>query len=197
MALARGHLNSVRLLRGDEESDLDTAYLTAQAAEKAARAVVENAGYAVGTTHNFQQIAALLPGDHTMRAAIMELDSIGLSTASTRYRYPDPSGRVPRPPRPDEMSSRIAKVEAFMELVQNHLSPPKAATPDLEQLATGLRLRALAKGWEVPDNFVEKIQIYAADGAKLSAITADLDLASSLSDLLERHDIRFDGLTDR
>jgi HEPN domain-containing protein len=92
------------------------AYHLSQAAEKAARAVCEYEGIQVGTTHNIGQIGALLPHDHPMRAKI-EAQNYH-SSASTRYRYPDPAGRLPAPPAADEIRHRVDDVSAFLSVVR-------------------------------------------------------------------------------
>ena len=99
------------------------AYHLSQAAEKAARAVCEFEGIQVGTTHNIGQIGALLPLDHPLRNAIEAQNY--QSSASTRYRYPDPSGRLPRPLEPEEIRRRIADVTAFLAEVEAFVSRPK------------------------------------------------------------------------
>jgi HEPN domain-containing protein len=198
MRSARGHLKSAHnLLQGDEESRLDAGYLTSQAAEKAARAVVENAGFVLGTTHSFEQSANPLPADHPMRASILEINEMGLSAASTSYRYPNPSsGRMPKVPSLLVFQERLNRVEAFVASVRRHLGMKPETVVDLGKLAIGLRARALSRGWEVPGDFVEAILIYANDPKIMSAIIDDVKNASSLADLLQRHSISFPGLTD-
>ena len=95
------------------------AYHLAQAAEKAARAVCVHAGIEVGTTHNIGQIGASLPVGHALRQAI-EAQNYH-SPASTRYRYPDPSGRLPKELPTDEIRRRLADVRAFVDLVRSHV----------------------------------------------------------------------------
>lgn len=95
------------------------AYHLAQAAEKAARAVCDHAGKQVGPTHNIGQIGALLPPDHPLRAAI-EAQNYH-SAASTRFRYPDPAGNVPRALPPDEIRRRLVDVRGFLDLVTRHI----------------------------------------------------------------------------
>ncbi|MDC9825172.1 hypothetical protein PRN20_15690 [Devosia sp. ZB163] len=68
----------------------------------------------------------------------------------------------------------LAKVEAFIELARNHLNPRQLNDPDLEKLAIGLKARPLSKGWVTPEDFVEKILIYAddAEGCQVSFPTS-------------------------
>jgi HEPN domain-containing protein len=99
------------------------AYHLSQAAEKAARAVCEFEGIPVGTTHNIGQIGALLPLDHPLRNAIEAQNY--QSSASTRYRYPDPSGRLPQPPAGDEIRRRIADVTGFLAEVEAFVMRPE------------------------------------------------------------------------
>lgn len=92
------------------------AYHLSQAAEKLARAVCEHEGILVGTTHNIGQIGALLPLEHPMRPLIEEQNYH--SSASTRYRYPDPAGRLPQPPTAEEMRRRFEDVARFRAAVE-------------------------------------------------------------------------------
>jgi HEPN domain-containing protein len=96
------------------------AYHLSQAAEKLARAICEFEGIPVGTTHNIGQIGALLPVDHPMRPLVEARNY--QSSASTRYRYPDPAGRVPQPPAAEEIRRRLADVTEFKEVVERFVS---------------------------------------------------------------------------
>ena len=98
------------------------AYHLSQAAEKAARAVCEFEGIPVGPTHNIGQIGSLLPLDHPLRDAIEAQNY--QSSASTRYRYPDPAGRMPQPPAQDEIRRRIADVTRFLDEVRAFVMRP-------------------------------------------------------------------------
>lgn len=105
------------------------AYHISQAAEKAARAVCEHAGIAVGISHNIGQIGALLPEGHPMRDAI-EAQNYH-SPASTRYRYPDPAGRLPRELKKEEINRRLEDVREFIRAVREHIyeaSPKPSGT---------------------------------------------------------------------
>jgi HEPN domain-containing protein len=95
------------------------AYHLAQAAEKAARAVCEHEGIAVGTSHNIGYIGALLPADHPMRDAIEAQNHH--SPASTRYRYPDPAGRLPKEPPKERILQLVDEVRDFINLVKKHV----------------------------------------------------------------------------
>lgn len=193
MVLADREVRAAQYLRDGEGFELEAAYMLSQAAEKAARAVSEHAGVDVGNGHNFGQIAIGLPSAHPMRSAVMALDH--LSPASTRFRYPDPRGHVPRIPTLTTLDRQLSEVRAFIELVRDHLKP-KPVAKDVEALARGLRSRMLSRAWEVPDDFVERIQIYA-DADAIEVMISGLRHASDLKDLLLRHSISFPGLTDR
>lgn len=95
------------------------AYHISQAAEKAARAVCAHAGVEVGPIHNIGQIGALLPNDHPLRQAIE--DQNYHSSASTKFRYPDPVGRLPKELPKDEIRRRLNDVREFIEQVKNHI----------------------------------------------------------------------------
>jgi hypothetical protein len=92
------------------------AYHLSQAAEKGARAICEYEGIQVGTTHNIGQ----MPTAHPMRDRIEAQNY--QSSASTRYRYPDPAGRLPQPPGADEIRRRVADVSAFLDEVTTFVS---------------------------------------------------------------------------
>ncbi|MBN9309718.1 HEPN domain-containing protein [Devosia sp.] len=94
-------------------------YLASQAAEKAARAVCEQAGVPVGISHNLGQIANLLPSTHALRPAITALDY--LSSASTKYRYPTVRGDVPKAPTTDELQRAVQDIQTFIAKVKAHL----------------------------------------------------------------------------
>lgn len=106
------------------------AYHLAQAAEKAARAVCEHASIQVGITHNIGQIGALLPEGHPLRESI-EAQNYH-SGASTRFRYPDPSGRVPLELSKDEIQRRLLDVRKFLDLVEAHVAKPAVGPPSGE-----------------------------------------------------------------
>lgn len=95
------------------------AYHISQAVEKAARAVCVFEGVEVGTTHNIGQIGALLPDDHPLRQAIEEQNY--QSSASTRFRYPDPAGRLPKELPKEEIDRRLDDARTFIGLVKTHV----------------------------------------------------------------------------
>lgn len=95
------------------------AYHISQAAEKAARAVCVHAGIEVGITHNIGQIGALLPVGHPLRQAIE--DQNYHSPASTKFRYPDPVGRLPKELPKDEIQRRLDDVRGFLDEVKSHI----------------------------------------------------------------------------
>lgn len=94
------------------------AYLCQQAAEKAARALLEHARIPFGTSHNLGQMADALPADHPLRAAVTALDV--LSPAATRFRYPSPTGRLGAPPDPTELARLLDAVDALAAAVRSH-----------------------------------------------------------------------------
>lgn len=100
-----------------------SAYQLSQTAEKAARAVCEQDGIQVGVTHNLGQIAARLPAGHPMQTTIEALNY--LSSSSTRYRYPDVSGRMPAAPPPARLSAYISEVDRFIGEVRAFLARPR------------------------------------------------------------------------
>lgn len=95
------------------------AYHISQAAEKAARAVCVHEGIEVGTTHNIGQIGALLPIGHPLRDVIEGQNYH--SPASTKFRYPDLMGRLPKELSKDEIKDRLDDVRAFIDTVKSHI----------------------------------------------------------------------------
>lgn len=103
------------------------AYHLSQAAEKAARAVCEHAGIQVGTTHNIGHIGSMLPSEHPLRNLIEAQNH--LSTASTKYRYPDVFGRVPKEPSETNIRIMISEVRDFVEVVKDYVNRGLLPTP--------------------------------------------------------------------
>jgi HEPN domain-containing protein len=110
IALAEEELSAARLLTSAVPRQ--AAYFVQQAAEKAARAVLTAAGVPFGTSHNLGQMAAALPAAHPLRTAVNALDKY--SSAATKYRYPNPAGRLSRAPAIEEVASSIDEVAAFI-----------------------------------------------------------------------------------
>ncbi len=92
------------------------AYHISQSVEKAARAVCAYEGFEVGPTHNIGQIGALLPDAHPLRQVI-EAQNYH-SAASTRFRYPDPAGRLPKELPKEEISRRLDDAREFIKRVK-------------------------------------------------------------------------------
>ena len=67
-------------------------YFLQQGVEKLIRAVLEHGGHLAGTGHNLAFLAGLLPPAHALRDRFKAFEH--LSAASTRYRYPSPTGKV-------------------------------------------------------------------------------------------------------
>jgi len=61
----------------------------------------------------------LLPDDHPLRQAIEEQNY--QSSASTRFRYPDPAGRLPKELPKEEIDRRLDDVRKFIGLVKTHV----------------------------------------------------------------------------
>jgi HEPN domain-containing protein len=88
------------------------SYFLAQAAEKLVRALLAQSGMQMGPTHNLGQLVNALPADHELRPMLMPLDR--LSPASTRYRYPNPGGRLAPPPNADVLQRDLSEIEALL-----------------------------------------------------------------------------------
>ena len=85
-------------------------YLMQQCVEKMLRAVLERDGILAGPGHNIKNLADLLAKLHPLRDAFLDFDD--LSTASTRFRYPNEKGMVAEP-FIDDIPGRL---EALMRL---------------------------------------------------------------------------------
>lgn len=95
------------------------AYFMAQAAEKLVRAVISAEQIQLGPTHDIGRLVSALPVDHPLRPYLMPLHA--LSTASTRYRYPTPVGKLAPPPHPDQLRRQTAEIEMLIPTVRRHL----------------------------------------------------------------------------
>lgn len=89
------------------------AYFLAQAVEKVARAALVAVDVPFGTGHDIGRMAALLPPADPWRDRFLEFAF--LSAASTKYRYPTPTGRLLPPPGPEELQALAADVRALVE----------------------------------------------------------------------------------
>lgn len=112
LVLAERELAAARCLY-DNEFDGQAMYFIAQAAEKAARAILESSGAFGGLTHSFDQLGSKLDIDHPYRDRILDFDE-ALSGASTRYRYPTESGAV-RVPSQTDVERYLDDVQSFIE----------------------------------------------------------------------------------
>jgi HEPN domain-containing protein len=94
------------------------AYFLQQSVEKLLRAVLEHDAKLAGPSHNIRFLAELLTRDHTLYASFISFD--GLSSASTRYRYPTELGDV-RTISATEVTAQIDKLASLREIVVSHL----------------------------------------------------------------------------
>lgn len=90
LAIAREELAAAERLK--DGLPRQAAYFLQQTVEKLVRAILEQEGIPVGTAHNLLYLAGLLPADHPLRPRVAALEH--LSAASTRYRYPSPTGAI-------------------------------------------------------------------------------------------------------
>ncbi len=91
------------------------AYFLQQSVEKLLRAVLELELVPAGPSHNIMALAELLPADHELKAVFLALDD--LSTASTRYRYPNERGIV-RSVDPQQVQKRLSDVRSLDQQVR-------------------------------------------------------------------------------
>jgi HEPN domain-containing protein len=100
------------------------AYFLQQSIEKLVRGVLEADGIPAGTTHNLRYLADLLAPHHPLKAEFIAFDD--LTPASTRYRYPSPSGSI-APVKPESVIARFSEVERLTELVRTYIDRTRSA----------------------------------------------------------------------
>jgi HEPN domain-containing protein len=88
--LAGEELDAAKLLADKHGSQ--AAYFLQQSVEKLVRGLLEVSGTPAGPTHQILQLARMLDPENVFVGRFVDLDE--LSAASTRYRYPSPSGEV-------------------------------------------------------------------------------------------------------
>jgi Fe-S cluster assembly ATP-binding protein len=98
------------------------AYFLQQSIEKLVRAVLECDDIAAGATHNLRYLADLLGQGHPLQAEFIAFDD--LTPASTRYRYPSPSGAL-APVKAESVMARFAEVESLTRHVRNYIDGKK------------------------------------------------------------------------
>ncbi|MDB5643832.1 MAG: hypothetical protein JWN07_3149 [Hyphomicrobiales bacterium] len=101
------------------------AYFLQQSVEKLARAVLEVENVPAGATHNLRFLADLLGERHVLKAAFIEFDD--LTPASTRYRYPSPSGAV-SPVKTEQVVARLSDVDRLASIVRNYIDRKRSDT---------------------------------------------------------------------
>ena len=94
------------------------AYFVQQSVEKLLRAVLEKEGIAAGPSHNNRYLCELLPDHHLLKSSFVAFDP--LSAASTRYRYPNPSGGLSSPAAAD-VHDWLVRLRALREQVKAHI----------------------------------------------------------------------------
>ncbi|MCB9743526.1 MAG: HEPN domain-containing protein [Alphaproteobacteria bacterium] len=114
LQLASEEVAAARLLA--DTNPRQAAYFCQQSAEKIARAVLTDAGVLWGTGHNLGQMAAALPENNAWRERIRSLDKH--SPAATRFRYPNPAGRLTRPPELRRLLADVAELESLLQDVR-------------------------------------------------------------------------------
>jgi HEPN domain-containing protein len=92
------------------------AYFMQQSVEKTLRAVLERDGIPAGPGHNIANLVSLLGKEHTLRSAFLAFDD--LSTASTRYRYPNERGGISGP----DIAALPARLEPLLALRQQAIT---------------------------------------------------------------------------
>lgn len=116
IALAREDLGAAKRLR--RELPRHAAFHVEQAAEKLIKAVLTTEGIDYPATHHqLGRLAEELPPDHVWRPDLSALDKH--TSAATIYRYPTPSGGMPRMPDPDALARDIAEIERLVPEIED------------------------------------------------------------------------------
>jgi HEPN domain-containing protein len=100
----------------------DAALFVQQVAERAARALLTNAGVQFGTSHSLDQMANALPAGHPFKERIQPFDTF--SSAVTAFRYPTSTGRLQPPPSTDELREALVEVEQLVRDAKLHVYGP-------------------------------------------------------------------------
>lgn len=140
--------------------------MNSQAAEKAARAICEFEGKPVGITRSLGQIANLLPISHEMREGILALDR--LSSASTKFRYPNPAGRLAQPPMPADLLDDIEEVGRFIDSARNFA---RIAREPLYRHPSAACQSLIVQSTATPSGFGPTITVSSGGGLNLTAIS--------------------------
>jgi HEPN domain-containing protein len=111
LQLAAEELTAARTLATG--SPRQAVYYLQQSVEKIARAVLAHEGVDFGIGHNLARMAHALPDGHSWREKIAAFDH--LSPASTRYRYPGPTGRLSPPPPRSHLERDIDAIGRALE----------------------------------------------------------------------------------
>jgi hypothetical protein len=91
------------------------SYFLQPTVEKLLRAVLELENFPAGPSHNIMGFAQLLPSNHDLRDMFLEFDD--LSSASTRYRYPNERGVV-RSVDSIQVKSRLSDIQTLDKRVR-------------------------------------------------------------------------------
>ena len=117
MALASDDLRSAELLL--ERVPRLAAYHLQQAAEKIAKALLVHDGVDPQRVHQIGRLAHELGSGHPLRPRLLELDR--LTVYGTEMRYPQPSGRLPKPPGEDGLRKDAEAVSALHKAARAYL----------------------------------------------------------------------------
>jgi HEPN domain-containing protein len=100
------------------------AFSVQQAAEKMIKAVLETEGVSYpSTSHQLDQLVARIPTSNPFRGDLLPLTR--LTPAATKYRYPTPSGDVPKDPPGAEIEEDMAAVKGLLPEIRDWVSERK------------------------------------------------------------------------
>jgi HEPN domain-containing protein len=94
LRVAAEDLEGARMLLGNRNAP----YLLSQAAEKIIKAILTSEGIHGGRDHQLDLLVDKIPDEHPLKPLLRDIQQ--LSSFSTTFRYPTPTGKIkPSPPR--------------------------------------------------------------------------------------------------
>jgi HEPN domain-containing protein len=110
LRVAYEDLDGARVLA--KAANRNAAYLCEQAAEKVIRAVLTAEAMHAGIKHQLDAMVDLLPDENSLKPALRSIEY--LAAYATSFRYPTPTGKVPKAPGPGELQTAIDRVAVVL-----------------------------------------------------------------------------------
>ena len=95
------------------------AFFVQQSVEKLLRAVIEAEDRKAGITHNIRELASHLPDHNALKAAFVAHEDV--SSAATRYRYPQGGGGLAEPDPPSDLEDELRSIAQLRQSVLSFL----------------------------------------------------------------------------